>query len=270
MRKKQGGSDMKKLTIFFSFLAVIASIFVYGGQASANASGPNRGIAVLRWIAVPQCDGLKAFEGVEDDRDHSEPGVTHIFVQGDTYRFNMDTKQVEAPGDRQRNEVKGMVMNGQPQIINLGSTWRFDYSMFIPPTLKGTTSFTHIMQMKQPNTSTAPLMTMDLRRVGDQEIIALKAWLSGVDVASTDLAPLRGHWIDTEVTVTAGEGTAGKLHWKLIDRGRVIVDAERDGVNLWLGDRLWPKWGIYRSINDKADVLDTYLLLKNMRAYQIL
>src|SRR5690348_16920088 len=132
---------MRKRTFILSFPA-IAAAFIYGGLASAKAAGPpppKKGIGVLRWCADPRRDGLKAFEGVEDDRDHSEPGVTHIFVQGDTYRFNMDTKQVEHPGDRQRNEVKGMVTNGQAQIINLGSTWRFTYSMFIPPTLKGTT-----------------------------------------------------------------------------------------------------------------------------------
>ena len=258
---------MKKfaLTLILLVLAFAAMV----GNVSAFATAPKQGTATLRWVADPVKEGLKAFEGVEDDPSNSEPGVTHIFVQGDTYRFNMDTKQREAPGDRQRNEVKGMVTNGNILTINLGETWRFSYSMFIPTTLKGTTSFTHIMQMKRPGQGTAPLMTMDLRRVGSKELIALKAWVSNVDVATTDLAPLRGHWIDTEVTVTAGAGTAGKLHWKLVDNGKVVVDAEKDGVNLWLGDRLRPKWGIYRSVQDSADILDTYLLLRNMKAYQI-
>jgi chitin-binding protein len=258
---------MKKLLfILVPLIAISVAVF---GSISAFAAPAQKGATVLRWVADPTKEGLKAFEGVEDDPSHSEPGVTHIFVQGDTYRFNMDTKQRESPGDRQRNEVKGMVQNGNVLTINLGETWRFTYSMFIPTTLKGTTSFTHIMQMKRPGQGTAPLMTMDLRRSGSKELIALKAWVSNVDVATTDLAPLRGHWIDTEVTVTAGAGTAGKLHWKLVDGGKTIVDAEKDGVNLWLGDRLRPKWGIYRSVKDTADILDTYLLLRNMKAYQI-
>lgn len=258
---------MKKFALTLTLL-ILAFVANYG-NVSAFAATPKQGTATLRWVADPVKDGLKAFEGVEDDPSHSEPGVTHIFVQGDTYRFNMDTKQRESPGDRQRNEVKGMVTNGNILTINLGETWLFSYSMFIPTSLKGTTSFTHIMQMKRPGQGTAPLMTMDLRRSGSKELIALKAWVSNVDVATTDLAPLRGHWIDTEVTVTAGAGTAGKLHWKLVNNGKVVVDAEKDGVNLWLGDRLRPKWGIYRSVQDTADILDTYLLLKNMKAYQI-
>ncbi len=258
---------MKKL-IFIS-LPLVAILVAAFGSISAFAAPGQKGATVLRWVADPAKDGLNAFEGVEDDPSHSEPGVTHIFVQGDTYRFNMDTKQREAPGDRQRNEVKGMRTNGNILTIDNGTTWRFTYSMFIPTSLKGTTSFTHIMQLKRPGQGTAPLMTMDLRRSGSSELIALRAWVSGVDVASTNLVPLRGHWIDTEVTVTAGAGTAGKLHWKLVDGGKTIVDAERDGVNLWLGDRLRPKWGIYRSVKDTADILDTYLLLRDMKAYQI-
>jgi hypothetical protein len=40
-------------------------------------------------------------------------------------------------------------------------------------------------------------------------------------------------------------------------------------VVTWIGDRLRPKWGIYRAVNDKADLLTTYLLLHNMQVYQL-
>ncbi|HZR40989.1 MAG TPA: hypothetical protein VFB12_12770 [Ktedonobacteraceae bacterium] len=262
---------MKKLAFSLTFL-VMMSLLLFGGFAvfaRTGALAAPKANAVLRWTADPVKLGLNSFEGVEDDPSQSEPGVKHIFAEGDHYRFNMDTKQREAPGDRQRNEVKGMRQNGQILTIGLGETWRFTYWMYIPSTLKGTTSFTHIMQMKRPGQGSAPLMTMDLRRNGNSELIALKAWVSGVDVATTNLVPLRNHWIYTEVTVTAGAAPAGKLHWKLVDGGKTIVDAERDGVDMWLGDRLRPKWGIYRSVNDTADLMNTYLLLKNMNAYQI-
>lgn len=262
---------MKKITFILTCL-IMGSIFLFGhfsAFAHVNSTAAQKTTAVLRWTADPVKQGLNSFEGVEDDPSQSEPGVKHIFAVGDTYRFNMDTKQRESPGDRQRNEVKGMQQAGQILTIDQGATWRFTYWMFIPTSFKGTTSFTHIMQLKRPGTGTAPLMTMDLRRSGSSELIALRAWVSGVDVASTDLVPLRGHWIYTEVEVTAGAAPAGRLHWKLVDGGKTIVDAERTGVDTWLGDRLRPKWGIYRSVNDTADLTTTYLLLKNMQAFQI-
>jgi hypothetical protein len=267
--KKRGDLAMNKLPFIFILIVLIIVSLAGSAGFSVLAAPAQKERAVLRWVADPAKDGLNAFEGVEDDRDHSEPGVKHIFVEGDTYRFNMSTDQREGSGDRQRNEVKGMREGGEILSIDLGTTWRFTYSMFIPSTLKGTTSFTHIMQLKRPGPGSAPLVTMSLRRSGDTEVITLRAFDSGVEVAHTELAHLRDHWIDTEVEVTAGPAPQGRLHWKLIDRGQTLVDAERTGVNTWLGDRLRPKWGIYRSVKDKANLMDTHLLLRNMRAYQI-
>jgi chitin-binding protein len=39
-------------------------------------------------------------------------------------------------------------------------------------------------------------------------------------------------------------------------------------VDLWRGDRVRPKWGIYRSLSDRANLRDCYLLINRMRAYQ--
>jgi hypothetical protein len=41
------------------------------------------------------------------------------------------------------------------------------------------------------------------------------------------------------------------------------------GIDTWLGgSQAHPKWGIYRSLNDPSQLQDTYLLLRNMRAYR--
>lgn len=58
---------------------------------------------------------LKAFEGVEDERGHVH-NVTHIKVEGNNYRFDMHTQDRDsssADSDRQRQQVKGMVVNGK-------------------------------------------------------------------------------------------------------------------------------------------------------------
>ncbi|GAA3466048.1 hypothetical protein GCM10018965_006000 [Nonomuraea roseola] len=43
------------------------------------------------------------------------------------------------------------------------------WSMYIPSSLKATTSFTHIMQTKMPGTGTGPITVTSLRRVNDDE-----------------------------------------------------------------------------------------------------
>jgi hypothetical protein len=50
--------------------------------------------------------------------------------------------------------------------------------------------------------------------------------------------------------------------------GRTIVDAGHCGDTWTSGCEAHPKWGIYRSITDKPQIIETYLLLRNMRAYR--
>ena len=48
-----------------------------------------------------------------------------------------------------------------------------------------------------------------------------------------------------------------------------MVNASRSGFDTWLGgDQAHPKWGIYRSLGDSGQLQDTYLLLRNMKAYR--
>src|SRR6266542_4231108 len=120
----------------------------------------------LRWAPQASTDGLGAFEGVEDDRANSHPaGQPHIFVENNNFRFNMHMVDRDFSTDRQRQEVKGMHAGGQDLILLEGQTWRFTQSMFIPGSLKATTTFTHIMQMKMPGTDTLPILTLSLQRV---------------------------------------------------------------------------------------------------------
>jgi hypothetical protein len=223
----------------------------------------------LRWSPEASRDGLGAFEGVEDDRAGSDPGVKHIYVQGNDFRFDMNMLIRDSSPDRQRNEVKGMHAGGQNLALALGETWRLDWSLYVPASLKATTSFTHIMQLKMPGDGSSPILTMDLRRVGGVPKIQVVLFDGNIVVGTTDLAPLQDKWISTSLAFTIGDRPAGSVTWTLSAGGRTLVDATKTGVDTWLGDRVRPKWGIYRSLGDTSGSLqDCYLLLTNMRGYQ--
>lgn len=111
-----------------------------------------------KWAPSASSDGLGAFETVEDDRADSHPaGHPHIFATGDNWRFNMHTVDRDTSTDRQRQEVTGLRNGSGSNYLkwNEGQTWRLTYSMYIPSSLKATTTFTHIMQMKQPGSGTS-------------------------------------------------------------------------------------------------------------------
>ncbi|RCG25942.1 hypothetical protein DQ384_31045 [Sphaerisporangium album] len=226
----------------------------------------------LRWSPSASRDGLDAFETIEDDRADSHPaGQPHIFPQGDDFRFTMHLVDRDTMTDRQRQEVTGMrtPAGGPYLVMKYGETWRFTYSMYIPGSLKATTTFTHIMQLKQPGTGTLPIMTMSLRRQGGTPMIELNAFTSDKIVGQTPLTPLQNKWIDVEVEVKIGDAD-GSLRFVVRDAGTTVVDSTATGVDTWLADRVRPKWGIYRSLGDTSGSLqDCYLLLTNMRAYQL-
>lgn len=224
----------------------------------------------LKWNPVPGRDGLGAFEGIEDDRANSHPGVKHIYAQGDAYRFDMHKRDRDTATDRQRHEVRGMRTNGQALSMDNGQTWRFTYSMFIPAALKATSSFTHIMQTKMPGLGSAPITVMSLRRSGSTPTIEFKVTEGNVLVGQTGLAPLQDKWIDTEVEIKIGNGADGHVGWVIRSGGSTVLDARKSGVDIWLDDRVRPKWGIYRSLSDSAQIQDCHLLLRNLKAYQLI
>jgi Carbohydrate binding module (family 6) len=256
-------------------LVALAALLLLAGVllAQPNAiAGPTAQASSwqLRWAPEANVDGLDAFEGVEDDRANSHPaGQPHIFVDGNNYRFNMHIVDRDIMTDRQRQEVKGMTSNGADLILLKGETWRWTYSMFIPTSLKATTTFSHIMQMKMPGTDSLPILTMSLQRENNVPKIELHVFQGDVIVGSTNLTPLQNKWIDMELEMTIGDAPNGKVHWVLHDGATTVIDVSRSGVDTWLDDRVRPKWGIYRSVQDTSGSLqNTFLLLTKMRAYQ--
>jgi hypothetical protein len=257
---------MKRRTVLLTAAAAGAGVALGPQPPAALAAAGWQ----LRWAPDPAVQGLGAFEGVEDDRANSHPaGQPHIFVEADHYRFNMHLVDRDTMTDRQRQEVRGMHWNGNDLILLPGETWLLQHSMFIPSSLKATTTFTHIMQTKAPGTGSLPMLTMSLRRYGSTPRIELKAIEGDVTVGVVDLAPLQNKWIDVELEMTIGDAATGRVRWALRDNGTTVIDVTKTGVDTFLMDRVRPKWGIYRSLGDTSGSLqDCYQLIRNMRAYQ--
>ncbi|MFE7108896.1 Tat pathway signal sequence domain protein [Streptomyces sp. NPDC057575] len=246
------------------------------GAVAATAGLPATAHAAswkLRWSPSASSGGLGAFETVEDDRADSHPaGQPHILTEGDNFRFNMHTVDRDTSTDRQRQEVTGLRTSGSSYLKWLpGETWRVTYRMYIPGSLKATTSFTHIMQMKQPGTGTSPIVVQSLRRVNGVQTIELKLTTADILVGRTGLVPLQDKWIDVDFRIAIGDGAAGSVRWILKDGATTVIDRSKSGVDTLLADRVRPKWGIYRSLGDTSGSLqDTRLLLTRMRGYQLL
>ncbi|MER7665629.1 Tat pathway signal sequence domain protein [Streptomyces sp. NPDC096193] len=246
-----------------------------GGAVAAGLPGLMSQAAAagwqLRWSPSARTDKLRAFETIEDDRaDSHTSAAPHITTEGDNFRFTMHTVDRDTATDRQRHEVTGCRNGSSSLQWTSGQTWRVTYRMFIPSTLKATTSFTHIMQMKQPGTGSSPIVVQSLRRVNGVQTIELKVISGDVLVGRTNLEPLHNKWIDVDFQIRIGNGTAGSVRWILKNGGTTVIDASKSGVDTFLADRVRPKWGIYRSLGDSSGSLQNcHMLLTEMRGYQL-
>lgn len=244
-----------------------------GGAAAAivPSTGAHAASWQLKWSPSARTDGLGAFETIEDDRADSHPaGHPHIHPTGDNWRFDMHKVDRDTSDDRQRQEVTGLRTSGSSYLKwTEGQTWRITYSMYIPSSLKATTTFTHIMQMKQPGAGSSPIVVQSLRRVDGKQTIELKIVEGDVLVGRADLDPLHDKWTDVDFQIKIGNGSAGSVRWILKSGSTTVLDKSKTG-DTFLADRVRPKWGIYRSLGDTSGSLqDTYLLLTNLRGYQL-
>jgi hypothetical protein len=241
----------------------------------------------LKWSPSAMRDGEKAFELAEMP-DRQQPGgsvgthrgVEHItFVpERDAYRIDshyappnaVDYDRVTQTGpardDRLRCETRGMVDSAGKQVDMLnGETWRLKWSFYMPSTLKGTSRFTHIMQMKYVDkgggSSGSPIITLTLR---PNDRIELLLWLGGGSVSIIDASGLHDKWLTADLTIKIAPN--GSVKWVFKDGDKVLVDKTQNGT-IWPSDgaRLRPKWGIYRGI--AAGVQSTYILVSDLKAY---
>lgn len=168
--------------------------------------------------------------------------------------------------------MKGMVVNGKNYRMLKGETWKFTYSMFIPSSLKATSSFTHIAQMKDPEPKNgqthSPNYVMSLRRKGSVESIEAQATTGHKRLGSAPLKPLHDRWTDVELVYHVHD-VHGSANLTLITDKKVVFNGNVENVNLSFGDSIRPKWGIYRSLDDKKQIISTYLLITKMKAYKL-
>ncbi|QLH25991.1 hypothetical protein HYQ63_39765 [Streptomyces sp. Rer75] len=278
MAEDSAPRGFSRRTLLGSMTATAVGVPLLGQLTSGASPAAAAALAPqLVWNPSPSGVGLKAFEGIEADRGNQHPDRDYVVIEGgDHYRFNIwkDDRDTTGGGDRQRTESKGMVQGGTKLKMRDGETWTLSYEMYMPSSLHGTSRFTHIFQTKTPVDNGGPYITLDLGRSGSKETLRARAYANSgsPDIASTDLSPLRNKWITVEWKLTVG--SSGKATFTARNGtgsgAPVAVQGSMSNVKMPdQGDYQRPKWGIYRSVESaSSDILDTYLLFRNYKAYR--
>ena len=231
-----------------------------GTTICLNADGPGGRDAytviqsVLGRGAYEAPDMFHAFTHIQETVD---PTVGNAFV----FYMHRDIDGDAASGqrvDRQRCEIK--VFGNSPEILkgHNGDTFTYAWRFQLARDLPATKSFTHVFQLKGVGgNDDHPLVTITGEKRSGKNTLEIRYSTDGSSdriLATSDWDSIRGVWI--QATVKAHFATQGslKLTLQTLD-GTPILNVDESNIDMIRNcDFVRPKWGIYRSIQDIADL----------------
>ena len=135
-------------------------------------------------------------------------------------------------------------------------------------------SFTHLHQLKPVGGSleNMPMYTLTARKGSpDQLELRYAETDTQITLQQTDLTPFKGIWL--EVTETINYGTSGTYSIVItkVSDGTTLFDYTNNSIINWRSGANFvrPKWGIYRSLINVADLRDEEVLFANFSIEEI-
>ncbi|WP_010422822.1 T9SS type A sorting domain-containing protein [Anaerophaga thermohalophila] len=178
--------------------------------------------------------------------------------------------------DRQRTEIKTYDKSPDNLIGTEGEVVRYKWKFKLDSDFQPSGSFTHLHQLKSVGSDedSMPLITLTARKgTPDQLEIRYAETYSQITLKKIELEPLKGTWVEVTETVTYGEKEAGgqyHIEIKTVNGNEEILNYNNN-IRTWKTDAdfIRPKWGIYRSLNDKDNLRDEIVLFADFSVEEI-
>ena len=235
---------------------------------SLDSDGPQAGL--------PAYDLIRAFGGprpieAPDLYPVNHPEVAHIYEDTDAqvgHHFvfiihrdtDIDRDRTENT-DRQRNEIK--TYGGSEAALKgfENETFVIKWKFRINARMEVSRRFTHFFQLKAVGgDDSQPILTISgAERSGDDGIEVRHSPLRDTTILQRENWSLvLGEWLEAYCRATFSDEGALRLIVTRLRDGKAIFDIELENLDLWRGEApdhfVRPKWGIYRSILDLANL----------------
>ncbi|MGY8909869.1 MAG: T9SS type A sorting domain-containing protein [Flavobacteriales bacterium] len=256
---------MKNLFLILSFILFFSqSVFT---QTLLSADGttdtytlinsvlanPNRDV-----VEVPDCNHNDFGKHITQDFDNQlnkNVFLFHIHVTPDNDRCKAGVN------DRQRNEIKTYGDSPENLIARNGETVQYKWKFRLSDTFKPSASFTHIHQIKSVEGPYAsiPMISFTLRKSNPDRLeLRYTATSNQETIATANLDLFRGNWVSVTETINFSNNGSYSLEIKNIATNQIILNYNAINKDMWQdgADFARPKWGIYRSLNNKQDLQD--------------
>jgi hypothetical protein len=273
-------------TLFFYIIVLVSAFFKGNAQITLNADGPG-GMGTYETITAVLSSGVP-FGAVEvPDAIHPQFGrhIVKVFdadLNKNVFEFYAhvkstppDNEPVKGKTDRQRVEIKSYASSPDNLKGTVGEIVQYKWRFKIPNVFKPTNYFAHIHQIKAVDGDEAlPLFTLTLRKtakgVNKLELIYVQNEASkAIKYQNANMSLFEGVWVEAVETITVGlHGTYSIIIKKVQDGTALLSYKNSDiqtirmaytsekGIAYAANSFIRPKWGIYRSLKDIANMKD--------------
>ncbi len=262
-------TSFKKIALSIAFLTInISNVF---SQVILDADESGNTYELITSVLAPGYDPVE-----EPDCSHTEFGrhIDEIFdaeLNTNVFRFFIHATPDNdrcINFDRQRNEIKTYDQSPNNLLGIEDETVEYKWKFKIDLDFQVSPNFTHLHQLKSVGGSleSMPMYTLTARK-GTPDRLELRYAETDTQITlqQTDLTPLKGTWLEVTETIKYGASGTYTIEIQKVDDGSILFNYSNNLIINWRSGANFvrPKWGIYRSLNNVADLRDEEVLFAN-------
>ena len=271
-----------KYLVFAFFIGLSFSISAAASQVILFADGPGTTYEKINSVLAP---GYVAEETPDMTNGTHASFGRHIAEVFDStlnrYVFEfyihalIDNDVSTLETDRQRVEIKTYANSPANMIGNIGETMTFKWKFKLPTGFQPSTNFTHIHQIKAVGgDESSPLFTLTPRLSTPNQlqlIYVADSSTSSAYLATLNLSLFINTWVDVTEVVKVGDTGTYSILIKKVSDGSTLLSYSNSSIKTIRPSNSFirPKWGIYRSLLDVADLRDDTIRLTDFSIQQI-
>jgi len=212
---------------------------------------------------VPDC--VHPIQHITQENDTDAGGPVFVFYS----HVDLDNDRC-ITFDRVRTEIKTHAPS--PEFLRgfYNETVSLSWDMKLDALFQPATSFTHLFQVKAVGgEDSQPLITITprLTSVGTRLIQLIHSGMNSTPgtIWQGQLADYLGFWI--HITAEYNCATQGTFHitMRRVDNGQILMTYANNNLEMWRTGNTFqrPKWGIYRSLNNRESLRDERVFFNN-------
>jgi hypothetical protein len=243
-----------------SIIVLLSSSVLAYSQIVLEADGPGNTYELISSVLAPGGNAVENPECIHPEFGRHIAEVWESTLNQYVFEFSIHVTPDNDRCinlDRQRIEIKTYDASSDNLKGVAGETITYEWKFKLPLGFQPSSSFTHIHQIKAVGGNDSdPIFTLTPRKGSTNKMELIHD--NTTKVAIVNLSLFLGVWVEcTEVIQVGANGTYSLTARKVSD-GTTLLSYSNGNIMTIRPDNIFirPKWGIYRSLNNPADLRD--------------